>query len=46
MRTPSHHLESDPSADEVVEAARALSPDLAGRARETTEGRRVLSAAQ
>ena len=41
MQTPSRHLESGPSADEVVQAARALAPDLAGRARETTEGRRV-----
>ena len=41
MQSPPRHLESDPSADEVVEAARALSPRLAERARETTEGRRV-----
>ena len=41
MRTPSRHIESDPSVDEVLDAARALAPDLTGRARETTEGRRV-----
>ena len=41
MRTPSRHIESDPSVDAVLDAARALAPDLTGRARETTEGRRV-----
>ncbi len=41
MQKPSHLLDPDLSADGVVEAARSVAPDLAGRARETTEGRCV-----